>query len=117
MSLTKTVSENLHALRVAKGLTQQELAGRAKITVSYVSMLERGNRSPPLETLEVLAKALKVPPLQLLEGTAEGTSELLLRVGAPAPVGSISFESELRDGDGSRRRARMDATFAEQGLP
>jgi len=67
MSLTKTVSENLHALRVAKGLTQQELAGRAKITVSYVSMLERGNRSPPLETLEVLAKALKVPPLQLLE--------------------------------------------------
>jgi transcriptional regulator with XRE-family HTH domain len=69
MSLTKTVSENLHALRVAKGLTQQEVASRAKITVSYVSMLERGNRSPPLETLEVLARALKVPPLQLLEPT------------------------------------------------
>ena len=67
MSLTKTVTANLHVLRLAKGLTQQELAGRAKITVSYVSMLERGHRSPPLETVEALAKALKVPPLQLLK--------------------------------------------------
>jgi transcriptional regulator with XRE-family HTH domain len=69
MSLTKTVAENLRTLRLAKGLAQQEVASRAKITVSYVSMLERGNRSPPLETLEALAKALKVPPLQLLEST------------------------------------------------
>ena len=69
MSLTKTVAENLRTLRLAKGLSQQEVASRAKITVSYVSMLERGNRSPPLETLEALAKALKVPPLQLLEST------------------------------------------------
>jgi transcriptional regulator with XRE-family HTH domain len=29
-------------------------------------MLERGQRSPPLETLESLAKALSVPPIQLL---------------------------------------------------
>jgi len=69
VSLTKTVAENLRTLRLANGLTQQEVASRANITVSYVSMLERGNRSPPLETLEALAKALKVPPLQLLEST------------------------------------------------
>jgi hypothetical protein len=30
-------------------------------------MLERGERSPPLETLEVLAKALRVSPLELLQ--------------------------------------------------
>jgi transcriptional regulator with XRE-family HTH domain len=32
-------------------------------------MLERGARTPPLETLEVLAKALGVKPLNLLEKT------------------------------------------------
>jgi transcriptional regulator with XRE-family HTH domain len=30
-------------------------------------MLERGERSPPLETIEAMAKALKVSPLYLLQ--------------------------------------------------
>jgi transcriptional regulator with XRE-family HTH domain len=37
------------------------------ISVSYISMLERGQRSPPLETLDALAKALRVSPLELLQ--------------------------------------------------
>ena len=53
--------------RQAKNLTQTALAKRAKISVSYVSMLERGARVPPLETLEAIAKALGVPPLDLLQ--------------------------------------------------
>jgi transcriptional regulator with XRE-family HTH domain len=66
MSLTKTVALNLKANRVLRGLTQQALADRAKVSVSYISMLEREERSPPLDTLEVLAKALKVSPTALL---------------------------------------------------
>jgi len=38
------------------------------ISVSYVSMLERGQRSPPLETIEKMAKALGVPAASLLAG-------------------------------------------------
>jgi transcriptional regulator with XRE-family HTH domain len=37
-----------------------------RISVSYVSMLERGQRSPPLETIEALAEALGVRPVALL---------------------------------------------------
>jgi transcriptional regulator with XRE-family HTH domain len=67
MSLSDNVSRNILALREAKKLTQSVLAKKAKVSVSYVSMLERGVRVPPLETLEVIAKALGVPPLDLLQ--------------------------------------------------
>jgi transcriptional regulator with XRE-family HTH domain len=65
MSLTDTVAQNLRALRARQKLSQQAVAKKAKVSVSYVSMLERGERTPPLETLEVLAKALGVSPLHL----------------------------------------------------
>lgn len=67
MTLGETVARNLFAVRKQKKLSQVILAKKAKISVSYVSMLERGQRTPPLETLEVIAKALGVPPLHLLK--------------------------------------------------
>ena len=67
MPISENVSRNILATRQAKNLTQTALAKRAKVSVSYVSMLERGARVPPLETLEVIAKALGVPPLDLLQ--------------------------------------------------
>ena len=67
MTLAKIVARNLRAVRLAEGLPQQVLASRASVSVSYVSMLERGERSPPLETIEAMAKALKVSPLYLLQ--------------------------------------------------
>lgn len=61
MSLTKTVTTNIRILRARKRLSQQAVATKAHLSVSYISMLERGQRSPPLDTLEALAKALGVP--------------------------------------------------------
>ncbi len=68
MALTETVTRNLRATRLAKKLTQEQLAAKAKVSISYVSMLERGQRSPPLDTLEALAAALGVKPIALMEG-------------------------------------------------
>jgi transcriptional regulator with XRE-family HTH domain len=70
MSLTELVAKNLQAARARRKITQSALARKAKVSVSYVSMLERGQRTPPLETLEALAKALGVPPLALLQASA-----------------------------------------------
>jgi transcriptional regulator with XRE-family HTH domain len=67
MSLTEIVARNLQAARAQRKLTQSALARKAKVSISYVSMLERGERTPPLETLEVMAKALSVSPLALLQ--------------------------------------------------
>jgi transcriptional regulator with XRE-family HTH domain len=67
MSLVNNVAQHLHSARTARKLSQATVAKAAGVSVSYVSMLERGQRSPPLETLEALAKALRVSPLELLQ--------------------------------------------------
>jgi transcriptional regulator with XRE-family HTH domain len=46
--------------KVRPPLTQEELAERAEISVSFLSMIERGERCPHLVTLEQLATALAV---------------------------------------------------------
>ena len=66
MSLTNIVAHNLLVARKQRNISQQAVAKKARVSVSYISMLERGQRTPPLETLEVLAKALGVAPLDLL---------------------------------------------------
>jgi transcriptional regulator with XRE-family HTH domain len=57
---------NLKSERLRRKLSQETLAAKAGLSVSYISMLERGQRTPPLDTLESLAKALSVPPVSLL---------------------------------------------------
>ncbi len=66
MDLLTRFAGNVRRLRARKKLSQKALADRIGISVSYVSMLERGQRSPPLETIEKMAKALGVPPATLL---------------------------------------------------
>lgn len=68
MDLLDRFAANVRRFRAKKKLSQKALAERIGISVSYVSMLERGQRSPPLETIEKLARALGVPPGTLLGG-------------------------------------------------
>jgi transcriptional regulator with XRE-family HTH domain len=68
MDLLDRFAANVRRFRAKKKLSQKALAEKIGISVSYVSMLERGQRSPPLETIEKLAKALGVPPGTLLGG-------------------------------------------------
>jgi transcriptional regulator with XRE-family HTH domain len=68
MDLLGRFAANVRRLRAKKKLSQKALADKVGISVSYVSMLERGQRSPPLETIEKLAPALGVPPATLLGG-------------------------------------------------
>lgn len=66
MSLTKLVAHNLRVARQRRKLSQETLARKSGLSVSYISMLEREERTPPLDTLESLARALSVKPLDLL---------------------------------------------------
>ncbi len=68
MTLLARFAGNVRRLRSQKGLSQKALADNVGISVSYVSMLERGQRSPPLETIEKMARALRVAPTALLGG-------------------------------------------------
>ncbi len=68
MTLSARFAGNVRRLRSEKRLSQKALAKNVGISNSYVSMLERGLRSPPLETIEKMARALKVTPAALLSG-------------------------------------------------
>ena len=65
-ALADKFAANLKKERIRKKLSQEALAAKAGLSVSYISMLERRQRTPPLDTLESLARALSVPATSLL---------------------------------------------------
>jgi transcriptional regulator with XRE-family HTH domain len=64
MKTKHAFAKSLRALRKAKKVTQEHFSVVSSRT--YISMLERGLKSPTLEKIEALAKVLKVHPLSLL---------------------------------------------------
>jgi transcriptional regulator with XRE-family HTH domain len=61
---------NLRRCRRNKGLSQQRLAFDCRLHRTEISLLERGDRNPRLTTIVRLARALDVPPTELLEEVA-----------------------------------------------
>lgn len=55
------IGSAIQLARTKRKLTQAQLALRAEISVSYLSLLERSRRDPPLSTLRKIANALHMP--------------------------------------------------------
>lgn len=73
MRLRKALAANLKRLRLAAGLSQEELAHRADMDRTYVSSLERGNYAATVDMLERIADALGVEAVELLCSEAATT--------------------------------------------
>lgn len=58
MILGKRLAKNAKALRVSKGLSQQELANKTGLTVRYISRLENTAQNVTLDVLEKLTRGL-----------------------------------------------------------
>lgn len=65
------VGQRLEMLRRGRGWSQRALAQEThdRITASYVSRIERGDRFPSLSAINVLAETLSVDPHWLAWGT------------------------------------------------
>lgn len=61
------VGEVLRRLREEKGKTQEVLSGLAGLDRTHYSKIERGLRSPTLDTLWKVAHALDLKPHELVE--------------------------------------------------
>lgn len=59
------ICEGIKLARTEQGLTQGELAFKAGISVSYLSLIERGKRNPNISTLIKIANALRTSFLML----------------------------------------------------
>lgn len=65
--LKKQFGRRLQQLRVAKGVTQEELAARVELTVESISNMERGIHGPSFDNLEKIILALQVSAKSLFE--------------------------------------------------
>ena len=54
-------------LRKLKGIPQEDLAFRCNIQRSYMGVIERGEKSVTLNTIEKIAKGLEVSILELMK--------------------------------------------------
>ena len=70
MTLAERFGKNLAHARQRAGLTQGDLAFRAEMHRTAVGQLERGERSPRLDTFVKLVGTLGVTPAELLDGLA-----------------------------------------------
>jgi tetratricopeptide (TPR) repeat protein len=68
------LGERVRQLRIARGLTQTELAGE-RFSKEYVSQIERGKTRPTAETVEWLADRLGVDPTFLEIGVSSSERE------------------------------------------
>jgi transcriptional regulator with XRE-family HTH domain len=64
--LKSKVGNGLRAKREELGLSQEKLAELAGVDRTYVSILERGLKSPTLETLERICAALGTLPESII---------------------------------------------------
>lgn len=72
---SQSVIERLKRIRLEQGLSQNQLAGKAGVVRSAVSMLEAGHRNPSLAMCHALAAALGVSLAQVLTQIEEGREE------------------------------------------
>jgi transcriptional regulator with XRE-family HTH domain len=99
--------QRLKALRLERGMQQADLSGPG-VSVSYVSMLENGNREPTRRVLEHLAAVLRVDPLELA---------------GPTPIEQLDDErrwalagAELALATGEHERARAEFATLEPSV-
>ena len=124
----ETLGARLRRLRLAKRLSQKELAGPG-VDDSYVAHIERDRRTPSLEVLQQLASRLGVDPHYLKTGSSVtptkerelrlADAELSLRLGddlehAEALLRGL-LDEEVPDGLEARVRATLGGIVARRG--
>jgi len=64
-SLRKQFGERLRRIRTERHMTQEAFAERLSMSVDFLSLIERGRNAPSFETLERIAKRLRMRVAEL----------------------------------------------------
>lgn len=95
--LRQQFGQNIKALRLASGISQESFADKCGFARSYMSRIERGVANPSLDAIEVLAVALKVEVKAFFETTAPAK--------VPAPI-EVPFAADGSFFNPSLKRTR-----------
>lgn len=76
-SLRKAFGFTLRRLRQDRGLSQESLGFESGYHRTYISLLERGQKSPSLQTIFTLSKALNIEPNELIRQVESKNNEIV----------------------------------------
>lgn len=60
------IKENIKKHRISQNLSQEKLSEIAGVSTDYISLIERGKRTPSIKRLCLIANALGIEPYKLL---------------------------------------------------
>jgi transcriptional regulator with XRE-family HTH domain len=65
-AMTPNFGTGLRDARKQLGISQEQLADRSGLHRTHVSLIERGQREPSLDTLAKLSRGLQIPPATMI---------------------------------------------------
>ena len=80
-STLAAIGERIRELRQARNMTLQSLADITRLSVSMISLVERGKASPSIGSLISVASALGITMSELMASEPSSEDELVVRVG------------------------------------
>jgi ribosome-binding protein aMBF1 (putative translation factor) len=85
--LRRVLGEVLRTARMQRGLTLRELSKTARVSLGYISEIERGQKEASSELLAALCEALEVPLSDVLRDASQAVVvEELTSTPVPAPA-------------------------------
>lgn len=81
----EVVGDVLRLVRTSQGRTLREVSDSARVSLGYLSEVERGRKEPSSELLNAICDALKVPLSEVLIGAGE---RMAREEGAAPPSGA-----------------------------
>jgi DNA-binding XRE family transcriptional regulator len=64
--LRHSLAKAIKSLRLEQGMTQETLAWDSHLSVNFISELERGRKSPTIDSLEMICGAMDIPVSELV---------------------------------------------------
>jgi transcriptional regulator with XRE-family HTH domain len=71
MNINKLFGNNVRKQRLAKGISQEQLAALTNLHRTYIGGIERGERNPSLINIMKISKALNISIPSLFKGIDE----------------------------------------------
>lgn len=112
----KEIGEKIRAMRLSRGMTQDELADAIGMSASAVAMYEAGRRRPKDDAAEALADTFNVPKWSIYYREdemvpADSASSKLHQIGDQLTAPSNSFEFRNLSGGLAKMEKENQAKF------
>ena len=84
--MRRVIGEQLRSVRQAQGRTLREVSGQARVSLGYLSEVERGQKEASSELLAAICGALEVPLSHLLRRVSDDLAIAESRTAGGSPV-------------------------------